>query len=285
MFRLIINVFLLFCIYSCQSQKSKELKKINTLSKMINEASGLTYIPEAYSVYTINDSGNSSSLYELDLEGNIKRVIDIPIKNVDFEDLTYDHSGHVFIGDFGNNKNDRKNLTIYQINVDTQYPSVTKTIPFALEDQKDFPPKKKHRNFDIEAFVRYKKGFFLFTKNRSSDFDGTAKVYYLDDQSKDKIAQLIYSFKTCKDDKDCFVTGAAINHDKSKIVLLTYNKIFLLTNFEDNFSKIEIAKIKLDHYSQKEGVCFINDTTLYIADEGRGNDHASLYQFHLSNKP
>lgn len=288
MLRLFISSILLLSLLctsiSCQSQEPGELTKINILSKMINEASGLTFIPEALSIYTINDSGNSPSVYELDLKGNIKRVIDLfEIKNIDWEDLTYDNQGNIFIGDFGNNNNDRKDLTIYQINPNSEKVSILKEIPFSLEDQKNFPPKKKKRNFDIEAFIRYKEGFFLFTKNRSSDFEGTTKIYYLEDNSPTHEAKLVHSFKTCKDDKDCFVTGAAINKAKNKIVLLTYNKIFILKNFENDFSSVEIEKIKLDHYSQKEGACFINDSTLYIVDEGQGNDHSSLYQYNLKD--
>ena len=65
MFKLFISstlfVALLSACISCQSQKQERLIKINILSKMINEASGLTFIPGASSIYTINDSGNSPS--------------------------------------------------------------------------------------------------------------------------------------------------------------------------------------------------------------------------------
>ncbi|RZS90514.1 SdiA-regulated domain-containing protein [Aquimarina brevivitae] len=268
----------------CQSTVDTPLQKINILSKLLKEASGITYNPEASALYVINDSGNDAEIFQLDLKGNIIQVIDLPsIENVDWEDLTYDNNGNIYIGDFGNNDNDRRDLAIYKIKLINTKAQILSKISFALEDQKAFPPKKKNRNFDIEAFVYHNHHFYLFSKNRSSNFNGTSKVYELRDDKPQQKAKLIATLDICKDEKDCFVTSAALNHKGNQLVLLTYNKIFVADQFSADFSALQLKKIKLEHYSQKEGICFINDSTLYIVAEGRGNSQASIYEFKLTD--
>ncbi|MHA7060051.1 hypothetical protein ACWGOQ_0022680 [Aquimarina sp. M1] len=278
-FMLFLNVFL----GSCQNMEDTDLILVNNLSKLNREISGIALFPNEQTMYAINDSGNSNSIFLLNLKGEIQKEIRIPnTKNEDWEDLAYDDNKNLYIGDFGNNDNDRNDLVIYRIsNINSNVPQVAE-IKFTLEDQKKFPPKKKERNFDIEAMIYTKGSIFLFSKNRSSKFEGTTKLYKIPARPGKHSAQLISSYKTCDDDKDCFVTGATINSDGSKIVLLTYNKLFVLSNFKDDqLFEGNIDKIKLHHYSQKEGICFKNDSTLLITDEGSGKSAGNLYEYHL----
>src|SRR5690606_37593404 len=101
-------------------------------------------------------------------------------KNIDWEELTKDSDNNLYIGDFGNNDNERKNLVIYKISVVNRVQDKevkAEKISFEYPEQKDFPPKKKHRYFDAEAFF-YRDGYFyLFTKNRSKPFDGICFLY------------------------------------------------------------------------------------------------------------
>ncbi|MBP2833950.1 SdiA-regulated domain-containing protein [Aquimarina sp. U1-2] len=268
---------------SCQKLEDTDLILVNNLSKLVREVSGITKLPGHNYVYAINDSGNDNSIFTLDLNGDIIKEIDLhKTKNIDWEDLAYDHDGHVYIGDFGNNRNNRKNLVIYKVSGLPTVKTKISEIRFRLEDQEKFPPKKKRRNYDIEAFIYLKGHLYLFTKNRSSDFDGTTKLYKIPAKPGDYVAKLISTFETCDDHKDCFVTAAAINDTGSKIVLLTYNKLFLIEDFnEDNLFEGKIEKIKLKHYSQKEGICFVNDSTLLIVDEGGKKSGGNLYRYIL----
>ncbi|MBQ0736573.1 hypothetical protein [Aquimarina celericrescens] len=268
---------------SCQKMEDTDLIFINDLSKLIREVSGITKLPGDDFMYAINDSGNDNSIFKLQLNGDIISEIDLhQTKNEDWEDLTYDHEGYIYIGDFGNNNNKRDDLVIYKVFGLPSEKTKTSEIRFRLEDQEDFPPKKKKRNYDIEAFVFLNNNLFLFTKNRSSDFDGTTKLYKIPATEGDHVAKLVSTFEACGDSRDCFITGAAINEDKSKIALLTYNKLFILTNFEgDNLFGGKVQKIKLDHYSQKEGICFENDSTLLIVDEGGKKSGGNLYKYFL----
>ncbi|WP_298320439.1 hypothetical protein [uncultured Aquimarina sp.] len=282
----LITFFLLLTIslsVSCQKNDSTDLIIINGLSKNIKEISGITKFTSDTLLYAINDSGNDNTLFCLNQKGKIVKKLKIPnSKNVDWEDLAYDHQNNLYIGDFGNNYNNRKDLSIYKVSSIFSDNIEVSKIEFSLEDQKKFPPGKKNKNFDIEAFIYRNGSFYLFTKNRSSKFDGVTKLYKVSDTPGKQIAPLIGSYKTCDDPNDCFISGAAINYAADKIALLTYNKIFILSDFkDDNLFNGRIKKIKLNHFSQKEGICFKNDSTLLIVDEKRKNMKGRLYEYRI----
>jgi len=219
----------------------------------------------------------------MDQKGLILNKIKIPNSiNIDWEDLAYDHKNTIYIGDFGNNKNDRKDLKIYKVSgIVSNKVSVTE-INFNFEDQKKFPPGKKNLNFDIEAFIYLHGNLYLFTKDRSKRKMKKTKLYKIPAIAGNYTAKLIGEFETGEDPSDCLITAAAINKKQDKVVLLTHNKLFLLFNFKnDNLLGGDIAKIKLHHYSQKEGVCFKNDSTIFITDENTGHKKATLYKFSL----
>ncbi|GAA4279178.1 SdiA-regulated domain-containing protein [Aquimarina mytili] len=275
-------ILLLTMTASCQKKKDSNLVKINSLPNAIHEISGITLLHNTI-LYAINDSGNDNTLFELNERGKIMREIKIQdAKNIDWEDLAYDQNNNIYIGDFGNNTNKRKDLVIYKVSdVSTSKVTIDK-IKFSYEDQHKFPPKKKNLNYDVEAFVYLNDNLYLFSKNRSSKFNGETKLYKIPAKAGNHTAKLIDTFVLCEDSKDCFVTAATVNKEGNKIALLTYNKLFIFSDFtEDDFFGGAIKKIKLNHYSQKEGVCFKNDSTLYITDEKQGKKKASLYQYRI----
>ncbi len=278
--KLTFLILLITITVSCQKNESNSFIKIHALPNAVHEISGIAKLANDR-LYAINDSGNDNTLFAISDEGKIVKKIKIKgAKNIDWEDLAYDQENNIYIGDFGNNYNDRKDLRIYKVSgVLSDSISVSK-IEFVFEDQHKFPPKKKNFNFDVEAFIYLNGSLYLFTKNRSSKFTGTTKLYKLPALAGKHEAQLIGSYNTCDDPDDCFITGATINQSRNKIVLLTYNKLFVLSDFtQDNLFDSSIEKIKLNHYSQKEGICFKNDSTLYITDEKMKHKKAGLYEY------
>ncbi len=275
-------IFLAAISVNCQKDKKSNLLNIHTFPKTLHEISGITMLSNNR-LYAINDSGNENILFCLNVKGEVLQKIKIPeTKNIDWEDLAYDKEDNIYIGDFGNNSNSRKDLCIYKISgILSNSISVSK-IEFAYEDQKEFPPKKKELNFDVEAFIYLENSLYLFTKNRIKKAKGITKIYKIPTTSGQHIAKLIGEYKICKNNSDCFITGAAINKKNDKIVLLTHDKVFLLRDFKgDNLWNGNIQKIKLHHNSQKEGICFKNDSTLFIIDEKTGHKKASLYEYQL----
>ncbi len=277
-----VFAIVLTCTY-CTSQHNTPLIPIRELPNTLKEISGICVLSDHF-LYAINDSGNSNTLFRLTPEGDIIKRFTIPnTQNKDWEDLTSDSQGNIYIGDFGNNDNDRKDLVIYKVSgIATNTPKAT-PISFFFEDQKKFPPKRKHRNFDVEAFIYDKDYFYLFTKDRSKPYTGVTKVYAVPALSGTHPARHISSLSICNDKNSCSITSAVLSPKGNQIILLTHNQIILLKNFNPNLmDDITLHSIPLHHFSQKEGICFKNENTLYITEEGNGKQHSFLYEFEFT---
>ncbi|WP_243389574.1 hypothetical protein [Flavobacterium cyanobacteriorum] len=156
-------------------------------------------------------------------------------------------------------------------------------INFYYPEQKDFPPKKSARYFDAEAFFEYQGYFYIFTKNRSAGFNGDLTVYKVPNAAGRHAAEAIGNLNTCGVYKKCAVTGADISPDGKTVVLLAGDRIGLVTGFTpENFGAAEMEEHELGHFSQKEGICFKDGSTLFIADEKDKKSGGNLYKLSLA---
>jgi hypothetical protein len=282
-----ISIAIAFILIACQNG-SETLTKRYSLPKKLKEVSGIVYAEKDNLFWTLEDSGNSNKIYGLNVKnGTIEKTIIIEnALNIDWEDITKDAAGNLYIGDFGNNDNVRKDLCIYRINKNSL--NKEKVIPaykisFSYPEQKEFPPKKTKLFFDVEGFFELKNNFYLFTKNRSKGFDGTVLVYKIPNKAGFHQAVLMGELKTCDNYSHCAITSATISPNASKVVLLTHDKIVLLENFKgDDFLKGKQSQLKLNHFSQKEAVCFKNNEALIIADEKTNKIGGNVYEVSLS---
>lgn len=260
------------------------LEVIADIPMLINEVSGIETSNNSEDIWMINDGGNKPQLFLVDTKGTIKGVIDIDAKNRDWEDLTLDSEGNLYIGDFGNNGNDSKGLSILKIAKEKLILGETVTpekIKFKYADQEKFPPKKKKRYFDCEAFIHYQDNLYLFTKSRVNDDYGRTNVYKIPATAGAYEAQLIGTFKTC-DKLACWITAADLSEDGNTLALLTLDTVWTFSGFEnDDFFSGEVVKHELDHRSQKESICFKDDNTVFIADEYAAGSGGNLYKFEL----
>lgn len=280
-----------FFLWSCNpkaqdSSVTDELKVEFSLPKKLKEVSGMAFSPDKKILWTIEDQGNKNVVYGLNPKGEL--IADVLVENAenrDWEDITADARGNLYIGDFGNNDNDRQNLSILKINLknaDQKSTRVIQETKFHYEGQTEFPPKKSNLLYDCEAFVEMDGNFYLFTKNRSKGFDGTFLVFKVPNQPGDFQAQLIGKLKLKGGYSDAAITSAAISSTKNQIVLLNHKNIQVLTGFSpDDFSKTKIRTVSLNHNSQKESVVFFNDHTLMIADEKDKKTGGNVYRFNL----
>jgi hypothetical protein len=180
--------------------------------------------------------------------------------------------GHFFLGDFGNNKNERKWLTIYKIENPIDIKTNTteaEIIKFTYPELDGSPIQPDQRNYDLEAFVAFGRHLYLFTKNRTEPFDGITNVYKVGDHAANFDAQLIDSFKTCTTmEKLCWITSAALSPDRTKLALLDSTSIWLFENFKgDKFFSGDVFKIDLGIVTQKEAITFYDDNTIAFTDE------------------
>jgi hypothetical protein len=264
-------VALSIVLLSCQ-QDTKIITSLFALPDQLKEVSGITYTSQSNLFWVLEDRGNANIIYGLNPKGKLEKSITVQnAKNVDWEDITKDKTGNLYIGDFGNNKNTRKDLCIYKIDKDSLLKNTldaSYTVSFAYPEQKKFPPNKKDLFYDVESFFEFKNNFYLLTKNRSSKFDGITWLYKVPNKAGFHQAKLIGEFKTGGSFENSAITSATISPDNSKVVLLCHSKIWLFENFiSDNFFSGKVSEYQLHHFSQKEAVYFKDDSTLIIADE------------------
>ncbi|MET3541404.1 hypothetical protein ABID22_002124 [Pontibacter aydingkolensis] len=245
------------------------LQKIAALPGEINESSGVIALAENGHYLTHNDAGNQPHLYRINSKAEITQTIKLKLPNVDWEDLAMDKDGNIYIADTGNNNNRRKELAIYKINLkDTEKPQA---IRFTYEDQKEYPPSKKDRNFDCEAIFWHDDNIYLISKDRGQE--KTAKVYQLPAEPGTYVAKLIG-----KHNINTMITGAAISPDEETVALISEGKLHIFTGYTSpaSFYEGKYKAINIKEAGQTEGVAFEDDSTLIITSEG-----GSLYRFGL----
>lgn len=255
-----------FLFLSCNSGK---LDIIAGLPKSLKEASAIERVAGSNLLWTIEDSGNKNNIYGIDLNGEIIKEIDISnSSNIDWEDLTSDEDGNLYIGDFGNNSKNRDDFTIYKVSDLESDKTSAKRINFTL-------PKKVNSE-DFEAFFLLNNYFYIFSKENKS-----CMLIKVPNTIGKHTAEIITDFKL--KGKNLKITSAAINESKNVITLLNHDKLIKISNFKgDNFFDGDIELLNFNHTSQKEGICFKNNSTVYITDEKNKKKGGHLYEFHLN---
>lgn len=231
------------------------------LPVQVRETSGL--ISWNGSLWTINDSGNSPTLFELHSNsGNlINRYHLKQIDNIDWEAITQNDS-FIFIGDLGNNLGNRQDLRIIKIAksdlLHAGQDSVANTvIRFHYPEQQSFTPNNRNTPWDAEAFFWYDNALHIFTKDWVSEM---TTHYTLPDTAGNYPAQKIETFRS-----DGLITDVSRNPANGHIVLLGYTKTYqafawLLFDYREGlFFSGNKRRLELPltiAIGQTEGICF-----------------------------
>ena len=254
---------------SCKYKKTfGRLHKVARLPHMLVECSGIIFWRHLFWMH--NDSGNDPIVYGYDCQSKkISTTIELE-KNNDWEEITQD-SASFYIGDFGNNAGNRKDLQILKIPKKLISDSRDITIrpeilKFSYPNQVDFHPFYMNHNFDCEAFFCFKDSLYLFSKNWQ---DHKTRVYKLPKDTGTFSALLYDSF-----DVDGLITGADISPDNQKVILIGYKNfkpfIWLLFDFKsDHFFSGNKRRISFPFRfgNQTEGICFTDDEHVFISSE------------------
>lgn len=265
----------IFLIYSINLVSQVDFKRRTRLPNKVNEVSGLTILSKD-SIIMINDSGDTPTLYTLNNKGELLHSKTIPtIRNKDWEALASNEKD-LFVADFGNNCNCRKDLIIYQLRDNILIDS----IHFEFPDQKNFKPNKQWMNFDLEALAYTNESLHVFSKNKVQKGNYYSKHYTIDlsDPNKDIVFQDSVLIP------NLVVTGAAFNQAGTECLLIAYNfkkvlgfipfsttRLFHVSNiqsgkvYQGDFKPYRIGPFFL--LGQYESVDWIDDKHALIASE------------------
>lgn len=262
-------VVTLFFLSACQS--FGQLTILGDINNSLKEVSAAEFSAKKNLIWVIEDSGNKNNLYGLDFNGTILHDIDIEnCKNQDWEDLTQDKEGNVYIGDFGNNnkkRDDYKILKIYEKDLDKES---------AKAEIIEFKLAKKEKAADFESFFILNENFYLFSKN-----DKKVRVFRVPNKIGKHKAVLTEEHRL--EGKNTKITSAAIDKTEKVVVLLNHDKLWKLSNFkEGKFFNGTIEAMPFYHNSQKEGVGFLDKNILIITDERNGSEGGNVYSFDLT---
>lgn len=247
-------------------------QKVTSLGQMppeISESSGLEIADEPNTFYTHSDHGNgAATLYKINQNGKLLKSYPIAGASlVDWEDLTRDDSGNLYISDTGNNSGNRSELKIYKVSANN--PGSAQTISFSYDSQDAFVSSgkkgkgkaKSARAFNSEAIFWHNGNLYLVTK--ASGGSGEAHLFQVSDSPGSHTAK--HLGEKAIGDK---ITSADISPSGDKLVLMSIGKLHVFNlNGSDYFSG-NPQTINLGNVGQTEGMVFTDNNTIVFCNEG-----------------
>lgn len=274
---LLISLLLLLSpLVWAQEEGSVELSPLffpelkSELPKEVNETSGLFF--HNGRLWTHNDSGNKPILYAIDTTSFevVQKITLANVKNKDWEDVCTDGKS-VFVGDFGNNKGNRKVLKIYTFPI-SSIPNegdaiiTVDSINFSFGDQTNFEKRKIH-DFDCEAFIATDECLYLFSKGWKT---GTTRLYRLSKKPGKQVAEVVNGF-----DSQGLITGADYDRENHILVIVGYVKtiwkpfLYIIFDFDEDGVKLPNHRFEMPQLAglQAEGICFFDKGRCFVTAE------------------
>ncbi len=262
------------------------LKLLTKFPAKVDESSGLCMSDGV--LWTHNDSGDDPVLYQVSTQMP-DLIQSVEIENAqsrDWEELAMD-SAYIYIGDFGNNRGNRRDLTIYKVPKASLKQQRTQavtaeSIEFQYPDQSNFAARPYQHNFDCEAMIAVGDSLYLFSKNHQ---DKRCRLYALPKDPGKYTAVL----KSEMDTRGT-ITAADIDAEGQVVALLGYNVyqefgqfrnkpfVWLLSDFpETRFFEGKSFRVDFPKERQTEGICFGVNGGLIISSEGERGGSGGLF--------
>lgn len=262
-----------------QTFKPEAYKRIDKPGR--DEVSGIIKSPLQEGVYWIHgDSGTRSAVYAVNKEGEMtagKEYKGLRLEgfdNIDWEDIAVDDKGHIIIGDIGNNCECRENLSLLVFKEPAPFTGITRDVAqyrFRYPGERKFFGLLSMGNYDAEALFYFEDSYYLISKMAKRE---KSVLYRLKEPSADEINILTKADEFQFSDQ---VTAADIHRESGKIVVLTYTRIYLFSEYEGNdfFS----GKVKTLNYraGQTEAITFDGPDFLIMT-----NERGDLFRIPLS---
>jgi len=276
-------IILSFTLTSCASQTYH-------LSNQLNEISGIENLSRG-TFLALNDSGDDPVVYIMKSDGVVFHKMFISgAKNVDWEDLSFD-GDFLYIGDIGNNRNQRKDLMVYRVSINNfstraepllgyyymdgelnhHFPDTIKAESYVLSypDQMSFPPEQSLMNFDSEALAYADGKLLILSKDRAKPYKGICKIYEADffNEKGGKKSLEVKLLQEIQLKGTSWLTGSVTGCDylNNKLYVLTYKRLYIFERRKDQFELLQ--QKNLGPLQQWEGICVDSEEQIRIVAE------------------
>ncbi len=230
-----------------------------------------------------NDPPNDNNLFELDQNGNLLRTVFLPgVLNTDWEDMTTDEDGNMYVGEFGSGNSPYTELYIHIIKnplyfCDSDY--IPETINFRYPNDGIAG--------DTESMFYWNNEIYLIPKNNISNTNnpvaGKAHIYKIPatpNPGSQYIATLLYTIDLNPnfpiEDIDTYkIASADLSPDGQTLVLLWGRRFWLVTDFtpgiffDGTFTTINFPD---GLFWQREAIAFADNNTIFTIDEDNNNN-------------
>lgn len=222
----------LIFVLAGSAQAVEPLERIGRLATPeIREASGMVASRRHPGIFWVhNDSKNAPELFAVKRDGQLVRSYKVAALNVDWEDIATDDSGHLFLGDIGNNDLRLPVRVIHQIaepdpNV---VPKSSNPLPVLTSNFYGFPAGGR---FDAEGLAVWGNEVLIVTKRRDGQ---PAEVFRLPVSPVAPLLRPSIPFRVgflpnCNEP----VTGATITRDGRLLAVVTDRSVRV---FETDFT-------------------------------------------------
>ncbi len=223
----------------------------------ITESSGLIQSKADPEIFWTHNDGKRPHLFAIDRTGKSLNefVVALPYLH-DWEDISTDRAGHIYIGDIGNNDAKRNQLAVYE--ADEPDPRATVGV---IKINRGWQLKFPGKPFDCESlFIR---GGFGYVISKVFD-DAHAEIYRfpLTTQKDPVVLESVVQLKI-----DSPVTGACLSPNGKALGLVSKSGAYLYHLGKD---MTKLAKQKPYHTKLRdahiEGCCFVPEGMLATAE-------------------
>ena len=246
----------------------------------IRESSGLVASRQYPGIFwTHNDSGDIPRIFAITAEGGL--VAEFRVEGAlhrDWEDIAADPDGNLYVGDFGNNFNDRRDLRVYRIPEPDPAGGdgvawADRELPFRYADQRAFPDPKA-RNFDAEALFWMDGGLVILTKHRS---DTRSQLYRLPAEplpgGEERVLEPVARLEMGGSRARFFgnVSGADLHPEGRLLAVLTYSAIHLYAAGgapDTPFREVRRIELRRRRTRQAESIAWDGDDLLFGNEQG-----------------
>jgi len=255
-------------------ERNQGFVKVQRFGKMqqgrFTESSGLAKSQTESTFFSHSDSGAPPYLYRLNFKGQVTDTIRVPgAVAMDWEAMTTDGQGNLYIADFGNNYNNRKDLAIYKW---PEPPATTNNavlppaqkINISYKPQKAFPPTNEQDwQYNAEALFYWQDSLYIINKNGQGK---TAALYSL--PANPSTNTLVLSPQTNIKLKG-IVTGASMNATGTMLAVATYGRIYFFKNHGVKGMPLYLKPYKCIAFAkgQVEAITWINPKQLLVSNE------------------